>query len=411
VYAGRRLLRILVVGNMYPPEALGGYEMTCRDTVERWCAGGHEVHVLTTDFRVPGAPARASDPLGVERTLEWYMHGTEFDRPRVWRDLRRERRNQRRFAAALRDFRPDVVSFWHMAGMSAGLIAEATGRGLPVVCVVCDDWLTYAAKVDPWTAALLRSRARRLLARLAGLPDRLARFAPRDTICFVSRSTRERAELRSLWQLPEKRFVVPSGIDPLDFPLRPAVDRPWGWHLLCVGRVEPRKGFDVAVRALARLADARLTIMGPVEPEYGPRLHRLIDDLGVRARVAFGQVGRADLAAVYAAADAVLFPSAWEEPFGLVPLEAMACATPVVASPTGGSTEFLVGEQNCLTFPVGDDVALAGAVLRLASDAQLRHRLRENGRETAAYFTIDRYAAALERHHADAAQVAPEHVE
>lgn len=397
-----------MVGNMYPPQALGGYEMTCRDTVERWRAAGHDVHVLTTDFRRPGGEATSMDPPYVDRTLEWYLHGTDFDRPRVWRDLARERRNQWRFATAVRDFRPDVVSFWHLAGMSVGLIAEATQAGLPVVCVVCDDWLTYAAKVDPWAARLLTSRARRALARLAGLPARLAVFGRGDTVCFVSRSTRERAEMRSLWQLPERQFVVPSGIDPLDFPLRVIEDRPWGGRLLCVGRVEPRKGFDVAVRALARLPEARLRIVGPIEPHYRPTLQQLIDDAGVAARVEFGQVDRKDLAAVYAGADAVLFTSAWEEPFGLVPLEAMACATPVVASPTGGSAEFLVGEQNCLTFPVGDAEALAEAVVRLASDAALRRRLTQSGRETAAYFTIDRYADALEQYHAEALQAALE---
>ncbi len=93
---------------------------------------------------------------------------------------------------------------------------------------------------------------------------------------------------------------------------------------------------------------------------------------------------REELPAAYAEADALLFPVRWEEPWGLVPLEAMAVGTPVVATGTGGSGEYLRDGENALV--IGRDAEpsdLSGALRRLAGDADLRRRLREGGIATA----------------------------
>ena len=100
---------------------------------------------------------------------------------------------------------------------------------------------------------------------------------------------------------------------------------------------------------------------------------------------------------MYAAADAVVFPVIWEEPWGLVPLEAMGIGRPVAATGRGGSAEYLEDGENALLFPAGDAPALAAAVERLAADAGLRARLRERGAETAARHTERRFNEAVER--------------
>ena len=82
-----------------------------------------------------------------------------------------------------------------------------------------------------------------------------------------------------------------------------------------------------------------------------------------------------------------LFPVRWDEPWGLVPLEAMARGRPVIATGRGGSAEYLRDGENCLLFPAGEAGALAGAVERLAADAALRARLREGGLRTAPLHT------------------------
>jgi glycosyltransferase involved in cell wall biosynthesis len=122
----------------------------------------------------------------------------------------------------------------------------------------------------------------------------------------------------------------------------------------------------------------------------------------VSARIEWSSVARERLRDLYAGADALLFPVQWEEPWGLVPLEAMAVGRPVVATGTGGSAEYLRHEENCLLYePRDSPEALAAAVRRLAGDEPLRGRLTAAGHRTAERFTQEAYneaiAAALER--------------
>jgi glycosyltransferase involved in cell wall biosynthesis len=115
-----------------------------------------------------------------------------------------------------------------------------------------------------------------------------------------------------------------------------------------VGRLVPRKGFDIAITALAQLPDTELVIAGGRErgrlsqdPE-AKRLRELAERLGVGDRVRWaGQVSREDMPALLRSADAVVC-TPWYEPFGIVPLEAMACGVPVVAAAVGGLTDTVV---------------------------------------------------------------------
>jgi glycosyltransferase involved in cell wall biosynthesis len=99
-----------------------------------------------------------------------------------------------------------------------------------------------------------------------------------------------------------------------------------------------------------------------------------------------------------------VFPSTWREPFGLVPIEAMACDTPVVATGTGGTGEFLRDGMNAVYFEQGDHASLAAAIRRIGTDSGLRAKLVEAGRRTASDLTIDNLARVLEAWHVAAAE-------
>jgi glycosyltransferase involved in cell wall biosynthesis len=114
-------------------------------------------------------------------------------------------------------------------------------------------------------------------------------------------------------------------------------------------------------------------------------------------------VARNELAAVYAESDALLFLSRWDEPFGLVPLEAMTQGVPVVATRRGGSAEFLTDGLNCLEVPVDAPDAVAAAIRALGSDEPLRRRLISGGLATGANYRVDRFAKDLEYLHVAAA--------
>ena len=396
-------MRILVVTNMYPPHHYGGYEINCAEAVAHWRSQGHHVEVLTSDWRVPGV----EDPrveAGVHRALRLYWRDHDIVRPSLLGCLRLERANQAALAELLDRVRPDLVSVWHMGCVSLGLLASVARRGLPVVHVVHDDWLVYGPIVDRWTHVGRRlGSLGRGLARASGLPPPDHDVGGHGLFAFVSEHTRSRAD-QAPWTLG-RTTTTWCGINTDDFPpVGPEADRrardSWSWRLLHVGRIDERKGVDVAIRALARLPEtATLELLGRGDDAHLAELHALAEELGVADRVRIDVADRSGLAERYVAADVVLFPPRWEEPFGLVPVEAMACGTPVVATGTGGSDEFLLHEGNCLRVPVDDDEALAAAVTRLAEDGELRGRLVARGRATVPLLTLGRWLDGLDAWH------------
>jgi glycogen(starch) synthase len=402
------MTRILVLTNLYPPHHLGGYELSCRDVVERLRARGHAVTVLTTTVRLPGVPDPPEErATGVRRDLRFYWEDHRLLSPPLPRRLTIERANLRALDEAVAAARPEVVSAWNMGAMSLGLLARVVERDIPLVLSVCDEWPVYGPRLDAWTRLFAgRPRLARALRRLTGVPTEPPDLGSRAVWLFVSDTIRRRVEERSRWR-PAMASVVYSGIDLVDFPPlpRPDADRPWSWRLMHVGRIDERKGIHVAIDALARLpTEATLRILGRGDAAYLRRLREQASALGLDGRVTFEVVERSALAARYRSADAVVFPTLWEEPFGLVPAEAMACGTPVVATGTGGSKEFLIDGVNCLLVPPGDPAALADALLRLASDPALRARLAVGGLATARELDVERLADLMEAWHVAAAE-------
>lgn len=172
---------------------------------------------------------------------------------------------------------------------------------------------------------------------------------------IVAECPQERDDLLALYHArPEKIEVVPCGFDPREiWPVprrmaRTVLGLAAKNIVLAVSRMVPRKGLDTAVRAFARvvrggLDNTKMLILGgnspepdaALTPEIG-RLREIAAQEGIGDRVVFkGQVGREDLKYYYSASD-LFVTTPWYEPFGITPLEAMACGVPVIGSRTGG---------------------------------------------------------------------------
>jgi glycogen(starch) synthase len=391
-------MRILVLTNLYPPAAVGGYERMCRDVVTRFRERGHEISILTSTFGAPHDET-GDDAESVHRRLGIYWDGVEIVCPPLRRQIPLERTNQRELSRLLRSFRPDRVSVWGMGGISLGLLSTLAGRRLPTTYVVGDDWLVFGGWADCWTRRLGERPLRRLTGGVLRLPGAPASLGSTGTFCFVSEFTRRRAEEVAGLEL-RNAPVISAGIETREFPLARPDERPWRWRLLCVGRLQPAKGFDTAIRALRALPSAAtLTIVGNGDSSRRDDLARLARDIGVADRVRFLRSERSEMRTHYRSSDVLLFPSTGHEAFGLVPIEAMACATPVIATGVGGSAEFLADESNCLLVAPADAKALADAVRRLSRDASLREQIIDGGLHTAARLTVDHQADALEELH------------
>ncbi|GAB4054331.1 glycosyltransferase [Spirosoma litoris] len=190
---------------------------------------------------------------------------------------------------------------------------------------------------------------------------------------------------------PSKTTIIPNGYNPADFfPVGQVIARqqlgldPKTPLLLQLGRLVPRKGIATVIQALALLNQkqaipAQLLIVGgdsrcadaALTPEIG-RLQQLASDLGIEEQVTFtGSRTRHELRYYYSAADAFVTTPSYE-PFGITPLEAMACGTPVVGSAVGGIKHTVLANKTGFLVPPNDPAALAARLAILLSSKTLR---------------------------------------
>jgi D-inositol-3-phosphate glycosyltransferase len=219
---------------------------------------------------------------------------------------------------------------------------------------------------------------------------RLEQALARDVAHIIATSTAEADELVSFGARRQAVSVLPCGVDvDLFTPAGPVAPRTARHRLVSVGRLVPHKGFETVLRALAVLPDTELLIAGgrpagrlAVDPE-ARRLRQLATRLGVANRVRLlGAVPRAELPALLRSADAVVC-APWYEPFGIVPLEAMACGVPVVATAVGGQVDTVVdGATGVLVPPKRPDL-LAGAIRQLLTEPFWRDAYGTGGADRA----------------------------
>jgi glycosyltransferase involved in cell wall biosynthesis len=205
--------------------------------------------------------------------------------------------------------------------------------------------------------------------------------------------------------------VVPCGVDTTLFtPDGPADPRGSRFRIMTVGRLVPRKGVGLTISALARLVaegrdDVELVVIGgsrgPHEVMRDPDVQRLRAHAraeGVEHLVTFrGQVAHAELASALRSADAVVC-APWYEPFGIVPLEAMASGVPVIAAAVGGLIDSVVHGRTGLHVPPRDPGAIAGALQTLLDDPAMRQDLARAGVARAnSRYTWAKVAADTER--------------
>ncbi len=262
--------------------------------------------------------------------------------------------------------RPDLVHahFW-MSAVAAELAATRELR-IPVV-------LTFHA---------LGTVKRRYQGEADTSPPsriKLERLVAQRAHHVIATCTDEVEELVRMGLPHARATVVPCGVDLTRFgPHGPSERRGARHRLVSVGRLVPRKGFDTTIRALAQLPDVELLIAGGSADGNDPtgaearRLQQVATEAGVDDRVRLlGQVSRAAMPALLRSADVVVC-TPWYEPFGMVPLEAMACGRPVVASAVGGLLDTVIdGVTGTLVSPP-EPGPVARALRPLLDDDALR---------------------------------------
>lgn len=242
----------------------------------------------------------------------------------------------------------------------------------------------------------------------------LSRSVLRNAAALLANSRNTLALLEREGHAPERIHVVHPGVDPGRF--RPDLDStelrrrhaPRGEILLLsVGRLQKRKGHDMAIKALARVAD------GPLPPRYlivgdgeeRSRLAATAEALGVASRVDFvGEVDSALLPLYYAASDIFIMPnrsvSGDIEGFGIVFLEAAAAGRPTIGGRSGGVAEAIADGQTGILVNGEEAGDVARAIVSLSTNKELRGEMGDAGRRRVLHeFTWERAADGVREVH------------
>jgi glycosyltransferase involved in cell wall biosynthesis len=279
--------------------------------------------------------------------------------------------------------RPDVVHahFW-----MSGLAATAAARPLDIPVVQTFHALGVVKRREQGAADT--SPPQRL-----DIEQRLLR----DVDHVIATCSDEAFELLRLGLPADRISVVPCGVDldlfTVDGPVAPSGPRP---RIVVVTRLVERKGVGNVVAALAGVADAELVVAGGPERERlgddaeATRLGTLAHHLGVADRLALrGRIPHEDVPALFRSADVVV-ACPWYEPFGLVPVEAMACGVPVVASAVGGMLDTIIDGMTGLLVPPRCPERISEALQELLPDPARRAAMGSVGAERAGRYSWDR---------------------
>jgi glycosyltransferase involved in cell wall biosynthesis len=297
-----------------------------------------------------------------------------------------------RFATRFARRQPTMYDIVHANFFMSGMVAQHLKQVLGIPFVITFHALGHVRRLAQGAADAFppaRSRIESMLMRQA---DRI-----------IAECTQDRQDMETLYgATPGRITIAPCGFDPEElWPVpqdesRERLGLPHDKFLvLQLGRMVPRKGVDTVIQGVAMLrsryqVEAELLVVGgDISRPQGcdsmemARLRTLATQLGIGAHVRFvGQQPRSELRYWYGAANAFV-TTPWYEPFGITPVEAMACARPVIGSEVGGIKSTVVDGATGFLIPSRDPQAVADRLATLAQDPLLARRLGEQGLQRA----------------------------
>ena len=403
-------MRILVLSDLYPPVAFGGYELDCQSFVDG-LRDRHEIVVLTSELRRDEAPPEEH----VRRELPWGGHGRIRETALAGASALRAARVVRR---TLDELKPDLVYVSNCVSVPQAAPAVAMNLGYPMAYRLSETFFAtqlyygdrFLRHLRPGERGLRGAwaRAMRLANRHPALrldPARPSRAA----VSWASRDLSTRAPLPPSIDVVLERVVYPASAQSEMFAKleRRRSDDP---TVVYLGRVTINKGAEVAVRAVARVRaehgiPARLLVLGTVDDDTRAQLEAVAAETGLGDALELrGRVESSEISEALAGAHALAVPSIVPDVFPLVCIEGALARVPIVASRTGGIPEALEDGREALLVPIEDDRALGGALWQTLSDRDAAEERARRAYERMSGFTLERYRGESEAFVADAVE-------
>jgi glycosyltransferase involved in cell wall biosynthesis len=384
-------MKILVISNLYPPYVLGGYEILCGQVVEYLRKRGHEVYILTSNHE-----SKTSEQY-IQRDLCLFQpFGQQAGYQRGDR-IRAAKHNEQVTERYLQEIKPEVIFVWSLLRLTPSTARVSEKSGIPVVYTFNDEnissFLEHRFGLSP------KALAHWFLDTFINPEITLKNLQFKNTTCI---SNIVKRNLLKKGVSIETSHIIYQGIPLEQFPPKKDGSLHDPIKILYAGQLHAYKGVHTLISALALLKQDKgipafsLTVVGKGPAEYREKLEKAVKEnhLDVEFK---GLVPHEQMSSVYRDHDLFVFPSIWEEPFGLTHLEAMATGLPVISTANGGQGEFLIDGENALTFGPDKEQELSKQIKKLLTDPVLYARIAKKGQQTAlSQFSFDRYVDELE---------------
>lgn len=394
-------MKVLFINSLYAPDIGGGAEIILQRTVEGFQQRGYQVAVLATGPQ-SGLMQETVNLVKVYRAglRNFYWH---FTAQRPGRLARLGWHLRDRYNAGMRDYvkqvialeKPDVVVCHNLAGWSVSAWDEITAAGLPIVQVLHDLYLLCPGSTMFNKGHSCQTQCGRCERFRSGHDERSALV---NTVVGVSRFMLDTLKAQGYFKGARGYVVhnaspspaVPVKLQPLDAPAKKGPLR-FGY----MGTLSEPKGLRWLIDQFQQLPiDATLQIAGRGQLDDEARFKALAHS----PKVSF--VGYQAPEDFYKQIDVAVVPSIWNEPFGMVAVEACAWSTPVIASRMGGLPEIIQDQFNGLLCSPDDPDSLGVAMLKLHQQPQLLARLSAQARVSVASLTdldlmLDSYESIL----------------
>lgn len=405
-------MKILIISNFYPPHYIGGYELRCALVAEGLQRAGNDVKVLTSRHGLERSEPIESEVKGVHihRALGQYHHGAQAPvrRPYFLGMVEPQLRDAYYFSRAFDEFKPDVVNWWGISGLTKAILSIPGQRSIPDVFCIEDDWIVeerargevgerplwaplWRGENKPWywhplLVWLMKTWKAKLLK--AGIETAAVPFCPTH-VCFVSEFLRDDYRAAG-FEFPSTE-VIWGGVPVEKFLFYRHTPMASGQplRLLYVGQITRDRGLHTVLEALsffsAEIHSAvTLTVVGDwLDRNYQHEVREQVQVLGLSERVIFeGKKRHDDMPWIYRCHDMLISPSLRKEGLPLTMMEAMLSGCAVATTGSGGASE-IARMAGLPLFPKSDARALSLILQGVLSDRRNLHLIADRGQRVA----------------------------
>lgn len=391
-------MKLVVVTNCFPPNAIGGAELTAQTIAGVFRAEGHDVVFITlsTDLTIP------SDSLDVRQLPmfniydPWREESVSVVKKVIWKllDYFNFVMGFRLYFALLKE-KPDVVFTHNLKGFSVSAWIAAKISGAKLFHVLHDYYLVCSrcslerngARCSKWCGSCKAYSTSKVFS--AGLVDKFIGVSQ-----FISNIHTQRLGVSKdkVVTIHNARIPNPQGQFAQSNPvtLKGAADRlkPGLFIFGYIGRIEAVKGIDLLFQAASELPGDFLIKIGGKESSKG-----YLDRLSAKyPNVKYEYLGFVKSSDFYQSVDCVIVPSMWDEPHPGVTYEPMEFKVPVIGSKVGGIPEVIQDELNGLLFEVGDAASLRSKMDKMMNDADFYSKCVRGTLSAQKFFDTNRIA-------------------